>query len=75
MRRIVFRLGAIILVLLPFLLLTESSLLKAATASEETRSLTLDEAVRTGSKKAASLKLPDSIAIWQGRKSGRAGQP
>ena len=57
MRRIVFRFGAIILVFLPFLLLTESSLLKAATASEETRSLTLDEAVRTGLEKSRILEI------------------
>ncbi len=57
MRRIVSPLRALFLLILPFFLLTGSSLLNAAPASEETRSLTLDEAVRTGLEKSRTLEI------------------
>ena len=57
MRRTVFRLSTIILVVLPFFLLTGSSLLNAAPVSEKTTSLTLDEAVRTGLEKSRILEI------------------
>ncbi|MEI6652622.1 MAG: TolC family protein [Chlorobiaceae bacterium] len=57
MRRIVSRLKTILLAVLPFFLMTGPSLLKAAPASEETRSLTLDDAVRTGLEKSRILEI------------------
>jgi outer membrane protein TolC len=57
MRRIVFRLKTILLAVLPFFLMAGPSLLKAAPASEETRSLTLDDAVRTGLEKSRILEI------------------
>ncbi|MFZ4525538.1 MAG: TolC family protein [Chlorobium sp.] len=57
MRRIVSLTKAIFLVLLPFFLLTGSSPLNAAPASEERTSLTLEEAVRTGIEKSRALEI------------------
>ncbi len=57
MRRIVFWLRVILLVVQPFLLLTGSSFLNAAPVSEKTTSLTLDDAVRTGVEKSRILEI------------------
>ena len=57
MRRIVSWLRVILLVVVPLFLLIGSSFLYAAPTSEETRSLTLDEAVRTGIEKSRTLEI------------------
>jgi outer membrane protein len=57
MRRTVIRLRVILLVVVPFLLLTGPSLLHADAAPGETRSITLDEAVRIGLERSRSLQI------------------
>ena len=74
MRRTVTWWRVILMVVLPFHVLTGPSLLHAADALGESRSISLDDAVRIGIERSRSLEIARLDKIWQGRKSGRHGR-